>query len=464
MPERSFEELLEAIRAEVARAFAVVARREKTAHGDDLQMVGLSTSYDGAQFLYPVISLRATAEETETPEEGMLGSLVEYEEAEGEGCETLDQLMEEIYEYTKGWYGHYNQFMEAVLTGMKESDAARFLNDDDLEKCTLAALIMQGHEWGLKHMVARLNSETLAERLFPTPNVLKESQVAPVGEPCSTWETHWNCRFAGRKHERIYATSWNDIFAFDLQTQQVTKVGESDINGLQYSAVTQDGVHLLATSSFAVEQWRLDHLERTWKLEVDFQPQQSGISPDETLAVIGAFQGPARIVDLRERTLIRSLSHDMEKEQVMGAAWHQDGARVATSCRDGTVRIWDTRSWELLEEISRGGDWVDFVPNQDLIAVAGGYSQDRGFRLWDLEEKNWLDLDVGERALRATFRADGELVVVNSSLFQTNGTKLAELDLEVIDACFLGDHTILFSWNGLHEPEPPFLLWQFEDA
>src|SRR5262249_52893584 len=63
-------------------------------------------------------------------------------------------------------------------------------------------------------------------------------------------------------------------------------------------------------------------------------------------------------------------------------AWSPDGARLASAARDGTVRVWDTRTGECLDRIHVGGrsaTCVQYSPDGSRLAcVASNW-----LRVWD---------------------------------------------------------------------------------
>ena len=83
--------------------------------------------------------------------------------------------------------------------------------------------------------------------------------------------------------------------------------------------------------------------------------------------------------------------------QVYCVAFHPDGSRIATGGNDGTVRIWDAQTCELLL-VLRGHDQyvkdVEFSPDGTMIASASG---DFTIRLWDTKALHERRAMAGER-------------------------------------------------------------------
>ncbi|EMD37410.1 hypothetical protein CERSUDRAFT_49856 [Gelatoporia subvermispora B] len=140
---------------------------------------------------------------------------------------------------------------------------------------------------------------------------------------------------------------------------------------------------------------------------------------------------------------------------VMSVAFSPDGTRIASGSRDGTVRIWDARTGDMLMDPLEGHDntvtCVAFSPDGTQIASC---SFDRTIRLWNAR--------TGELVMAPL---EGHEGMVRCVAFSPDGTQIVsgswDSTLRLWDAgsgCPLGDaiegHTgivssVMFSPNGL---------------
>jgi WD40 repeat protein/serine/threonine protein kinase len=80
-----------------------------------------------------------------------------------------------------------------------------------------------------------------------------------------------------------------------------------------------------------------------------------------------------------------------EHPDVNGLAFSHDDRRLATAAKDGSVRVWDVASKQVINEFQHGGKaWsVAFSHDGAWLAAAG-----EGFaRLWDLERESYVELE-----------------------------------------------------------------------
>lgn len=73
------------------------------------------------------------------------------------------------------------------------------------------------------------------------------------------------------------------------------------------------------------------------------------------------------------------------KHEIFSLAFSHDGKKLASGSFDGTTRIWDSSTWQVLHELAGHGNWVSavaFSPDGRFLVSAG---IDRRIQIWDAE-------------------------------------------------------------------------------
>jgi WD40 repeat protein len=105
-----------------------------------------------------------------------------------------------------------------------------------------------------------------------------------------------------------------------------------------------------------------------------------------------------------------------EQDSVLSAIFSPDGKRIATTSRDGTARIWDAATGQVLQTFAGHADTVisvSFSPDGQRMITA---SSDKTARIWDVVTSKEIAVLRGhENAVRsAAFSPDGRRVVTAS--------------------------------------------------
>jgi WD40 repeat protein len=97
--------------------------------------------------------------------------------------------------------------------------------------------------------------------------------------------------------------------------------------------------------------------------------------------------------------------------EIYSLAFRADGKVLASSSDDGTVRIWDTESWNRLWVLAGHSEAVPSVSFCGETAFLASGSHDRRVKLWDTEsgKETALSAEIGSIASFA-FHPDGNIV------------------------------------------------------
>ncbi len=109
------------------------------------------------------------------------------------------------------------------------------------------------------------------------------------------------------------------------------------------------------------------------------------VTPDGRRAVSGSADGTLRLWDLESGQIIRAFE-DQTGDSILAVAVTPDGRRALSGSWDGRLRLWDLESGEIIDAAVRGhGDRIMTVAVMPDGRRALSGSDDQTLRLWDLE-------------------------------------------------------------------------------
>ncbi|MGO1077255.1 nSTAND1 domain-containing NTPase [Inquilinus sp. CA228] len=163
-------------------------------------------------------------------------------------------------------------------------------------------------------------------------------------------------------------------------------------------------------------------LEHAIYTGVDFQRlQQAGKitaaswSSDGRFIVTASEDGTARIWDARTRQVL----HDLvgHKSGILGAAFSADSHRVVTASSDKTARIWDVETGQLVkeQELRRHEEPIDSVAFSPDGRYLSTHSGDGMAVIWDLVKGNYTVMGRPVGVSSVTFSPDSQYVLLESS-------------------------------------------------
>ena len=119
-----------------------------------------------------------------------------------------------------------------------------------------------------------------------------------------------------------------------------------------------------------------------------------------------------KVWDMATRQEIRSPLFESD-DGISGVTFTPDSGLLVATNRSGTLRIWNTSTWELEETLHGGLDTIclDGSPDGRWL-VQGGYG---GVVIWDFQRREELHVLRNEPAVAVEFSRDGRTLIVSRS-------------------------------------------------
>lgn len=145
----------------------------------------------------------------------------------------------------------------------------------------------------------------------------------------------------------------------------------------------------------------LDNQAGNFTLSIEF-------SPDGTLMAAGGhLNGLVTLWDVENGQIVRTFAHDT-KSNFHGVAFSPDGQLLASAATQGTTKLWNVASGELVHVIPGTGCYdVTFSPDGSLLATAGCGP----VKLWEVASwRQVLSLPYIDEVMTVVFSPDGTLL------------------------------------------------------
>gem|GEM_PF-3088788 len=252
-------------------------------------------------------------------------------------------------------------------------------------------------------------------------------------KPVASWKAHDNrCRSLSFSHDGTkLATGGDDGTAAIWNTSDWSLARRITAgNWIRNLAWEPDdrtlivGQDALAVLFYDVESGEL--LDR-----IDLPNTRSGrmdLSADGGTIVVGSQIGKVFLIDVETRAILRTIEASVAP---VNASFMPNPTRLMTYSGDGSMKIWDWRTGELLDSIdahSKTAAGVSFSPDGTRM-VSSAY--DSGGVIWDLAtHEPLLHLDTGGSTVRqAVFSGDGERIFA-----RTQDNRLLALESVEVEA------------------------------
>jgi WD40 repeat protein/serine/threonine protein kinase len=302
-------------------------------------------------------------------------------------------------------------------------------------------LASAGHDQTVKLWDATSGGETMM--VIRAPNLLKSVAFSPDGKRLASSSDDWKVKV------------WDA--ASGLETQ--TLIGHTD--SVWSIAFSPDGKRLAsAGADSTVRVWDAMSGQEIGKLKgptklvfsVAFSPDGKRLaagSMDETVTVWDLSPGPSPTSGGERGGVHEPITLHGHSESVLSVAFSPDGKWLASASHDGTIKLWDSMSGQLIRTFlghSRAVNCVVFSPEGNRLASA---SADATVRIW------------GATSGQQMQRLEGHTFDVNCVVFSPDGKRLASAAASVdktvkVWDTISGQETLTFKGHNLGFPGVAF--------
>lgn len=199
---------------------------------------------------------------------------------------------------------------------------------------------------------------------------------------------------------------WYDVNSGETRSELAPNIGCAAFNA--------DGTRIATgNTGGAIAVWE-------WDAEAPLITTESGsrlyditFAPDDELLASAHEDGTVRLWDSHTLQLVRTLTGHTQR--VWNVDFSPDGTLVASASTDKTVRIWETAGGKLLS-LLRGHESgvrnAAFSPNGDLLAT---HAQDGLVKIWNTQSRaDWIQLTLPNLVSSLAFDSTGDRVVAGS--------------------------------------------------
>lgn len=169
----------------------------------------------------------------------------------------------------------------------------------------------------------------------------------------------------------VYSGSRDSVIKWDAVLGQRTRTLDSQVRSLAVSFFA-DGKRIASSDNDdKLRIWSVDDGDELASIALPDKGHCLAISPNDRFVAIGDAKGTTTIWDTNSETVAHTLS--CHRGRIGHLAFSPDGERIATSCYQDSIKIWDVVKGEEVSSISveklYGGSPLVFLSDTQLIGV-----------------------------------------------------------------------------------------------
>lgn len=175
--------------------------------------------------------------------------------------------------------------------------------------------------------------------------------------------------------QELRQMEWGHLLSRVTQDDMILTRGSSPSETIYRAELSPDGRRIVtAQRDGTVALWDTDRGQRIYERRLDLEKLWlARFSPDGRRLLVTSFNGEGCILDAQDGKVLTRLTVDGAPSCIMrGGDFSPDGARVAVTLSDNTVRVWDTATGTLESTFRFHGipyD-LDYTPDGACMAVA----------------------------------------------------------------------------------------------
>ena len=200
----------------------------------------------------------------------------------------------------------------------------------------------------------------------------------------------------------IVAVMDGDYRTWHLPDGAMARLGKGTLRDIAFSP---EGQYLAVASGIGVWIYEVATSRALMLIPTASSVRSVSFSSDGATLASGARDGTVKLWDVATRELVATL--EGHTSGVNSVSFSLDGAILASGAWDGTVKLWDVATGEIIATLEGHADWVNSVSFSLDGAILASASEDGTVKLWDVATRELVATLEGYRVRSVSFSPDG---------------------------------------------------------